>query len=125
MKCTKGTCIDINKITCYSNTDCELYGGICNNSTLTCIIDNFYKNQALYKCIARNCNGSVMDCCPEQYVANVCSKQCSKRADYRTVDDGYIYDCTSLTRKLQPKNTCEIRATVINCKPPVSQKIIF
>jgi hypothetical protein len=122
--CFNGRCLERSYVPCYSNTECGssiIYGSSCGKSNGTCSVGIQFSAQNYFKCTADTCTSNRTPApnticgCESQYIALVCSSNCLQRVDLRKMVDGYVYDCTALTRTLQPPNTCEIKATVINC----------
>jgi hypothetical protein len=121
-QCSSGRCLERSKETCYSNTQCNLgFSSVCGGTNGTCTVGSQFANSAYFRCVADTCTSTRIPgpntiCgCESQYVAAICASQCLNRVDLRKQTDGYSYDCTALKRTIIASNTCEIKATVLNC----------
>jgi hypothetical protein len=56
----------------------------------------------------------------------MCAEHCTKRADQRKVDDGYLYNCQTNTRTLFAATDCAKQQALTGCPVvPISGSIYF
>jgi len=108
-----GVCTEIRSIPCYSNADCPSTNEVCyiqSGILGTCTRGDYLIQSQIILC------GQITGCIvsTQQYVSSTCQTQCLLRPDLRIVADGYVYDCTALTRTLQ-NTTCSYNQAIINC----------
>jgi len=128
-QCANGVCTEIRSMPCYSNADC-VANEECNTATGFCSRGNYLALANLAACQRAQCSSistAVYACTPPftnvclpQYISSACQTQCLLRPDARNMNDGYVYDCTALTRTIQ-NTTCTYGQSVINCpSTPIS-----
>jgi hypothetical protein len=120
--CTNGICSEKRSVPCWTNSDCTNVAGVCSKTSDTtrgqCLSGNEKAHSEIDACLASKCQAvgaSEETCCPNEHIKEVCAGQCLKRADLRTQTDGYIYDCTALTRTLQTSSNCGFKQSITNC----------